>query len=121
MDIGEMENLCSEWKNRLRLQQWEVAIRIARQKEFEDKNSQGECHWTLSTALATIKILDPIDYPDTPFAQDMEKTLVHELLHLKFCDFAKTETGSLEDVMMERAVDHLARALVELKRSGDSK
>ena len=112
----ELIKLCREWQECLRLEFWSIALRIARAREFDLENSQGECHWTLSTAVATIKILDPADYPITPFKQDMEKTLVHELLHLHFCSFDTTEPKSLAESMMERTIDHLARALVTLKR-----
>ena len=118
MTNDELQMLCSEWQERLRLKHWDVALRIARASEFETKESQGECTWTLSTALAAIKILDPIDYPETPFPQDMEKTLVHELLHLKFCEFDNTNRGSLSETMMERTIDHIARLLVTLNREG---
>lgn len=112
----ELIMLCREWQGRLRLEFWSVALRIARAREFELTDSQGECRWTITTALATIKILNPIDFPDSPFKQDMEKTLVHELLHLHFCAFDNTLAGSMEEKLMERSIDHLARALVMLKR-----
>ena len=112
----ELMKLCREWQERLRLEFWSVALRIARAKEFDLPNSQGECTWTKTTALATIKILDPIDYPESPFKQDMEKTLIHELLHLHFCMFDITAAGSAEEGMMERTVDHISRALIALKR-----
>ena len=118
MTTQELSELCVEWQKILRLEFWDVAIRFARAREFELKGSQGECSWTLSSALATIKILDPVDYPESPFKQDMEKTLVHELLHLHFAAVDKTVVGSLEETMLERTIDHIARALVSLKRQG---
>ncbi|EGO63506.1 hypothetical protein [Acetonema longum] len=113
--------LCREWQQRLRLECWEVALRIARQRDFDLKNAQGECCYTKETALATIKILDPTDYPQSPFKYDMEIVLVHELLHLHFCMFDKTEYGSLDETMMERSIDHIAKALVKLKRQSGLK
>ena len=112
----EIVSLCFEWQRELRLQHWEIAVKIARECEFETKNAQGECRWTLSTAQATIKIIDSVDYPSSPFKQDMEKTLVHELLHLHFASFDETKNGSLEEVMLERCIDHISKALVNLKR-----
>lgn len=112
----ELIKLCREWQEHLRIEYWSVALRIARARDFSLANSQGECNWTITTAMATIKILDPLDYPESPFKQDMEKTLVHELLHLHFCAFDGTAAGSMEEKMLERTIDHLARALVKLKR-----
>ena len=112
----ELVDLCREWQETLRLQHWDVALRVSRATEFTGKERSGECSWVLPNAHATIKILDHIDYPETPFKQDMEQILVHELLHLHICPFDLTKAESLEDTMMERAVDHIAKALVLLKR-----
>jgi len=114
----ELIDLAREWQERLRLEHWEVALRIARSRDFDQKDSQGECCWTKSTALAIIKILDPVDYPESPFKFDMEEVLVHELLHLHFCEFDLTEKNSHEEIMLERTIDHIAKALVKLKRGG---
>lgn len=59
----------------------------------------GECEWQLKTKIATIRILDPIDYPENLIIeQDMEKTLVHELLHLHFAPlYADTDDKSIDD------------------------
>jgi hypothetical protein len=112
----ELIKLCQEWQERLRLEHWEIALRIARVKDFTLKDCSGECNWTQSIAQATIRILDPLDYPCSPFKQDMECILVHELLHLHFCPFDETKDQSLENIMLERAIEHIAKALVKLKR-----
>jgi hypothetical protein len=41
----------------------------------------------------------------------MEKTLVHELLHLHFAPFAAPD-GTPEDTAQEQAIDLIAKALV---------
>lgn len=115
--LEELKKLCQEWQERLRLQHWTIALTISREKDFKLVGAQGECCWTQSTALATIKLIDPIDYPESPFKYDMEIVLVHELLHLHFCPFDDcTDINDLKDIMLERAIDHIARALVETKR-----
>lgn len=66
---------------------------------------------------AVIKILDPSDYPQTPFEQDMEISLVHELLHLHFALFEPKTDDSLEFLIMESTIEQLANILVEMKRT----
>ena len=41
--------------------------------------------------------LDSADYPDTPFEQDMEVSLVHELLHIPLLYITDPEEGTLQD------------------------
>lgn len=116
----QLIELCKYWQKRLRLEHWDIFLRIARAREFELKDAQGECRWVQSSALATIKILDHVDWPQTPFEHDMEKTLVHELLHLHFCPFDDClDSDNLKDIMLERAIDHIAKALVEEKRKNE--
>lgn len=77
LNIDQLKELCAYWQERLRLQHWYIALSIARHKDFDLDNARGQCTWIQSAALATIKILDHIDWPDTAFEQDMEVTLVH--------------------------------------------
>lgn len=117
IDLEEMQRLCQEWQNVLRLEHWDVALSIVRRADMDLVDCQGSCNWTQSTALAVIKLLDPVDYPTSPFPYDMELVLVHELLHLHFCPFDDcTDVNDLKDIMLERAIEHIARALVDTKR-----
>ena len=77
--------------------------------------SSGCVAWQESTKTACIQILDPKYYGDRVVPYDFEKTLVHELLHLKFCLFYD-EDGELRERLVHIAVDDIARALVEAKR-----
>ena len=112
----ELVDLCREWQERLRLEHWDIALRIARACDFTNEGD-AEITWVLSKAKAIMKILDPVDYPAGPFKQDMEISLVHELLHLHFAPFDHSTDGSMENTMMERATDHIAITLVNLKRN----
>ena len=69
--------------------------------------------------MADILLLDPMDYDDASFAQDMEQTLVHELMHLVLEVLTPENKESLEYVMLEQIVDSLATTLVKLKRGGE--
>lgn len=117
LSAEQLKRLCGEWQKVLRLQHWDVALEIARRGDLELANCTGTCRPTQPTALAIIKLLDPIDYENDIFPYDMELVLVHELLHLHFCPFDDcTDVNDLKDIMLERAIEHIARALVETKR-----
>ena len=113
----ELREKCAEWQRILRLQDWDVIVTVERASNMRVSEVNGECEWTLQTKQARIRILDPIDYPDNiKWPQDMEQTLVHELLHLHFAPFDRFDRESLEHVTMEQAIDLIAGALVNLKR-----
>lgn len=119
MSQAELEAACRYWQELLRLQHWDVVVRLARQYEM-DAGNQGECEWNLRKRMALIKVLDAADWdPRTPWPQDQEQTLVHELLHLHFAPF-RAEQGTAEDTAQEQAIDAIARALVELKRGREA-
>lgn len=69
----------------------------------------------------TIKILDHIDYdPDTIKPQNMEVTLVHEILHVVYDAVWKSteaEADSLVGQEFEAAIERTAEALMELDRA----
>ena len=117
----ELQVKCEEWQKILRLQDWNVVAKIKRQSGVKE-NSQAHCSWTIQNKQATVIILDPIDYPeDLSFPQDMEHSLVHELLHLHFCPF-DDEVDTPKEIAIEQAVDLIACALIKLHRAkeGDS-
>ncbi len=116
----ELETLCAEWQTILGLSDWYVEIEINRKENFCKGKFQGK--WlnglnspNLQTKAAFINIIDPVDYPDSAILpQDMEETLVHELLHLHTCNYHhKFDEDSLE---LEQTVELMARAFVKLKR-----
>lgn len=116
-EIDELRLLMAYWQERLRLQHWDVKLKIARATDFSDTSARGENNWVQSTAESVIHILDPVDWPkNTPFEQDVEITLVHDLLHLHFSPFDNTAKESQGKIMLERAIDHIAKALVEVRR-----
>lgn len=114
----QLEDLCREWQERLRLQDWRVRIAISRQWEFENHEREGECDWQLDKKRAVIRILDPVDYPpNLVVPQDQEKTLVHELLHLHGAPLGLPQDTARE-IALENFIEFTAQALVELKRQG---
>jgi len=111
----ELTVLCWQWQETLRLQEWIIALSVCRARDMGDSR-QGECAWIISKKEACISILDAIDFPPGHIhAQDMEKTLVHELLHLHFAAFASDE--DYIDRAHEQAIDLIASGLIAQKRA----
>lgn len=114
----ELRAKCAEWQKILRLQDWIVNVSIYRERDMNNKGCCGEVEWTLEKRMASIRILDPVDYPDgTMEEQDMERTLVHELLHLHLAPFQPDREDELRYCALEQAIDAISRGLVQLKRS----
>lgn len=108
--------LLYEWKNRLELNDWR--IKLCANCSPEDMTLEGVAgctDWSEAIKTARIEILDPKYYGDRIVPFDFEKTLVHELLHLKLCLVA-SNVDDLQERYMHQIIDDLARAFVSAKR-----
>lgn len=115
-DIIKLQELCREWQARLNLEEWNVAVGINRSADMHPDNC-GQIDFEPETCTATISILDPIDWLNPVFPQDMEHTLVHELLHIRFAPFEPKDESSLEYILWHREINTLAGIMVRLKRN----
>jgi hypothetical protein len=112
---GELPALLALWQKTLRLQDWDVDVSIVPQDEMEDASHRGEIEYEVALNDAIVRLLRPEDYDNEWY--DMEKTLVHELLHLKFSMFDEAiSKHKYLDTPLEVAVDTTARTLVDLAR-----
>jgi hypothetical protein len=111
----ELRAKCAEWQKLLGLQDWVVTLKMKRAHDMPE-DCGGTCDHMDSKRVAIVSILDPVDYPPNAWIpHDMERDLVHELLHIHL-EHWKTERESLEDFSKERAVHALSEALVNLRR-----
>jgi hypothetical protein len=107
------------WQNRLNLKDWNISIILSPATDLKP-DTLGHIHWDRDTKTAVIQVLDPADYhlPQNEMLQDMEFTIVHELIHLNFgpvlSDFRRSEANRREE---EQAVNHMADALLKLDRN----
>ena len=112
--IEELQELCDDWCKRLGMENWDIKLKLVKQKEIEDK--MAEVSWNVKKRMAIIKVLRHEEYEDTFWPHDMEASLVHELLHLQFCAFDNFEEGNPLEISLEQSVEQLAVTLVGLKR-----
>ena len=118
-NIEELKELCLKWQERLGLSHWCIGVQISKAEDMLLQEVQGTNRISLKTEQALITVIDPEDYPKTPFEQDMEVSLVHELLHIPLKYFAQPEPETLEPEHMEAFIERTARLLVLLARKGD--
>ena len=85
----------SVWQKRLKLEDWNVKILLARTSDLRPK-TLGNIHWDSETKEATIRVLDPADYElaHDAMLKDTEFTVVHELIHLELTSLLSTVTRS---------------------------
>ena len=111
------KSLLKEWQKRLYLQDWRIKLYTGcAPDEMAINDSCGCVSWEESSKTACIQIMDPKYYGQRVAPYDFEKTLVHELMHLKTCLFYD-DKDELRERIVHQTLDEIARALVEAKRT----
>ena len=106
------------WQNRLNLKDWNVSLAVVRATELKP-DTLGNIHWDLENKSALIRVLDPADYqmPLREILDDIEFTVVHELIHLERArvrnQLSRDEADRGEE---EHAVNHTTETLLKLDR-----
>jgi hypothetical protein len=106
------------WQQRLHLQDWAVSVAVVHSSELKPK-TLGNIHWDADKKTAVIRVLDPAEYqmPFNDMLDDMEFTVVHELIHLELAPvlspLSRNDANRREE---EHAVNHMAEALLKLQR-----
>lgn len=117
----QLEQKLRYWQKRLRLQDWIIEVRLVREREL-DGDYAAQVNWVLPKKMASVHILDQIDYPPELMGErDMENDLVHELLHLHLAPIHEHfgEGNSLYSMFEEQAIESIAFGLVDAERNGD--
>jgi hypothetical protein len=116
----QLQQKLKEWQKRLRLQDWIIKVRLARRYELPE-DSMACVNAVLPKKMASIKILDPIDYDQSIMVpQDMEDSLVHELLHLHLEPIVGDDDSKYIEV--EQAIESISFGLVTaLRENGGEK
>jgi hypothetical protein len=112
----ELEQNLQEWQKRLRLQDWIIDAKIKRDRDLPG-NVEASVNWVLTKKMASISILDPMDYPpDAMVPQDMENSLVHELLHLHLAPISNYGNDDNYQIFEEQAIESIASGLIAAYR-----
>lgn len=110
-----LEKSLTAWKGTLKLKEWDIKVYIVRRAELKPK-TLGNISWEKNMMQASIRVMHPDDYARLPFdhiLDDMEMTLVHELVHLKISNLPRSEESR---TIEERVVNDFASALLDLHR-----
>ena len=108
--------LLTEWQNILGLNDWRIEISPNCAPHEIESNAVGYTEWQEAIKAAHVYILDEKYYGERVVPFDFEKTLVHELLHLKTCLLFNTG-NELQDRIAHQLIDDLARSFVAVKRT----
>ncbi len=105
--------LLKKWKRKLGLQDWRInLVTHCNPDDMSVEKVSGCTEWQESIKTARIEIIDPKFYGDRIVPFSFEKTLVHELLHLKFSFWCQDEYN-VSDRLMHQIIDDLARAFTD--------
>jgi hypothetical protein len=111
-------NYCNQrlavWQQRLNLQDWKITIIMSHPSELKPK-TLGNIHWDADKKAAVIRVLSASDYklPFREMLDDMEFTVVHELIHLELSSLPRSEASRRDE---EHAVNQITDALLKLDR-----
>jgi hypothetical protein len=100
------------WQQRLKLDAWTISVLPARSSELKPR-TLGAIRWDKGKKTAVIWVLDPADYqlPFREMLDDMELTVVHELVHLELASQSRSQASRSSE---EHAVNGIADALLAL-------
>ncbi len=111
------QGLLREWQKRLGLHDWTIKLVYnCKPEDMTLENCSGCTEWTEANKTARIEMLSPSEYGQRILPYDFEKTLVHELLHLKL-SLVSDNVPDLQARYMHQIIDDLARAFVDAKRN----
>jgi hypothetical protein len=102
------------WQQRLNLQDWKITIIMSHPSDLKPR-TLGNIHWDADKKAAVIRVLDASDYklPFREMLDDMEFTVVHELIHLELSSLPRSEASRRDE---EHAVNQITDALLKLDR-----
>ena len=100
------------WQERMDLKDWQIRVEVVRSDRLEPK-TLGNIHWDSDLKSATIFVLSPEDYklPHDAMLNDMELTIVHELVHLELASLPRSDASRRVE---EHAVNAISSALLKL-------
>lgn len=110
--------LLAKWKKRLGLDNWVISFYPeCKPNDMCLEDVAGCCEWSTLHKTATIQVLSEqyYTYPNNMIPYDVERIIVHELLHIKFAFLYETE-DELRQNLTHQLIEEMARALVDSDR-----
>ncbi|HLY15950.1 MAG TPA: hypothetical protein VKR61_01940 [Bryobacteraceae bacterium] len=106
------------WQPRLKLADWKISIVMSSASDLKPK-TLGNIHWDAPKKSAVIRVLRASEYQLScrGMLDDMEMTVVHELVHLELSSLPRSQASRREE---EHAVNRIADALLALERANDA-
>jgi hypothetical protein len=111
------------WQERLNLEDWTISLVMSHPTELRH-GTLGNVHWDADKKTAVIRVLDAADYgrPFRATLEDMEFTVVHELIHLELTSLTRNFKSRSEESFSEeeKAVNRMSDALLQLDQADQS-
>lgn len=119
----ELSDACAMWQARLGLSEWDVRAELMDRGDSGsslDEGTDANICFTINRKTAHIQMRHPDAYANPLWPYDMEKTLVHELLHIHFEPlYELTKRNDRAETALEQPIEALAKAIVAMHRSNN--
>lgn len=115
LTLEEKEKLADYWVKRLQLDDWDIKFNLNASSNQMQADCVGEARLNEVTKQAAILVLTKENFDNGSYAFEFnfERTLVHELLHLKFCLAESDRDNELLNRVVHQLIEDMARALVD--------
>lgn len=111
-----MKKLLKKWQSILGLNDWVIDLRDnCRPEDFILQNVNGECEYNEMLKCAVIRLLDEKYAEKRILSYNKEKTLIHELLHIKF-SFLQESGNDLQERIVHQLMEDLAKSFIKAKQ-----
>jgi hypothetical protein len=102
------------WQHRLNLENWKIRVNLVRAADLRP-GTLGNIRWDANRHQATIKVMRVEEYPVPlhTMLDDMEFTIVHELLHLELSALPRSEASRSDE---EHTINRLTKSMIKLER-----
>lgn len=105
------EKLLQKWQKRLGLIEWHIVLKENCAPNDICNDVCGECEIDEVHKIAVVRIIDRCYYGERIVPYNFEKTLIHELLHIKFV-FIDNSGNELHDRLLHQSIEDLAKGFV---------
>ena len=115
--MANLNEILCRWQKLLYLQDWEIKIMSVQPHEMACNTRLAEVEYSLTSKEAYIRVCHPNPALAEFAKQDIEASVVHELLHLHFTGLQEDmKIGTADHFLHEIAINQVSKALVNLWR-----